>query len=263
MVARSAPALYFCRMSSKSWNSLASDFENDVLEITTHDLSGALKQQVRRVAKGQKTAADLGCGPGSLLPLLCRQFRTVHAVDYAAELLKVAGQRYKFTNVQYLKHDLAGKKALPFKVDVTFSVNALICKSDDMRHNMAKTLWQATKKKGRCVVVVPSMESVTHVHQALARCNERDGMSRAQAVAAMNRHYKKTILSQVGGIVSIGGVPTKCYTREEISIFLAETGFTIEKILRVEYPWSEEIDHAPRWLKEPYPWDWLVVGKKR
>ena len=249
-------------MSIKSWNSLASDFEDDVLEIATHDLRGVLKEQVKRAAKGRTTAADLGCGPGSLLPLLCNKFKTVYAVDYAAELLKVAEQRNDFSNVQYLKHDLAGKEALPFAVDVTFCVNTLICKSDSMRHNMGQSLWHATKKKGLCVVVVPSMESVTHVYQTLVRCNERDKMSRSRAIAAMNRIYKKEVLSPVDGIVNIGGAATKCYTREEISIFLSEFGFNVEQILRIEYPWSEEIDHAPRWLKEPYPWDWVVVGRR-
>jgi len=249
-------------MSIKSWNSLASDFENDVLEIASNDLRGVLKQQVEGAAKGHTTAADLGCGAGSLLPLLCSNFKTVYAVDYAAELLKVAEQRNDFSKVQYLKHDLAGKKPLPFAVDVTFCVNTLICKSEAKRHNMAKSLWQATKKKGLCVVVVPSMESITHVYQAFARCKVRAGMSRNQAVTAMNRIYKKEVLSHVGGIVSIGGAATKCYTREEISIFLAEAGFTVEQILRIEYPWSEEIENAPRWLKEPYPWDWLILGRK-
>lgn len=249
-------------MSSKSWNSLASDFENDVLEIANHDLLGVLKKQVECVAKGRATAADLGCGPGSLLPLLCSNFETVYAVDYAAELLKVAEQKHNFINAQYLVHNLAGKKPLPFAVDVTFSVNTLISKSDDMRQGIARSLWHATKKNGMCVVVVPSMESITHVCQSMVRCKVSDGMSRSRAVAAMNRSYKKEVLSQVGGIVSIGEVPTKCYTREEIEIFLTETGFNIEQILRIEYPWSEEFDHSPGWLKEPYPWDWLVLGNK-
>jgi len=250
-------------MSIKSWNSLASDFEKDVLEIANRDFRGVLKKQVNRAAKGRTTAADLGCGPGSLLPLLCNNFKTVHAVDYAAELIKVAKQRYDFKNVEYRVHDLAGKKPLPFTADVTFSVNALINKSDSMRHNMAKSLWNATKKKGACVVVVPSMESITHVYQAMVRCKARSEKSRTQSIAAMNRIYKKEVLSPVGGIVSIGGTPTKCYTREEIGIFLSEVGFTIEEIFRIEYPWSEEIDHAPRWLKDPYPWDWLIIGRKR
>lgn len=249
-------------MSVKSWNSLASDFENDVLEIANHDLRGILKEQVEGVAKGHATAADLGCGAGSLLPLLCSNFKTVQAVDYADDLLKVAEQRNCFTNAQYLKHNLAGKEPLPFAVDVTFCVNTLICKSDAMRHNIAQSLWHATKKKGMCVVVVPSMESITHVYQAMVRCKVSDGMSRSRAEAAMNRSYKNEVLSHVGGIVSIGEVPTKCYTREEIAIFLSETGFDIEQVLRIEYPWSEEFDHAPRWLKEPYPWDWLILGRR-
>lgn len=250
-------------MSTHYWNSLASDFENDVLEIADHDFRGVLKQQIKHISKGRSTAADLGCGPGSLLPLLCNQFKTVHAVDYAAELIKLARQRYDYKNVEYHVHDLAGKKNLPFAAEVTLSVNALITHNDAMRQNMAKSLWRTTKKNGRCLVVVPSMESITHVYQAMVRCKKRDKMKHSRAVAAMNRIYQKEVLSPVGGIVDIGGTPTKCYTREEIDLFLSDVGFDIEQISRVEYPWSEEIDHAPRWLKDPYPWDWLVIGHKK
>lgn len=250
-------------MSVKSWNSLASDFENDVLEIATHDLNGVLKEQVECIAKGRPIAADLGCGPGSLLPLIYDKFKKVYAVDYAAELINVAKQRYDFNNIEYLVHDLIGKKRLPFTADVTFSVNALITKSDSDRRHMAKSLCRATKRNGACVVVVPSMESVTHAYQAMVRCKVRDKMNHNRALAAVNRIYNKDVLSQVGGIVSIGGTPTKCYTREEIAIFLTDAGFDVENILRIEYPWSEEFDNPPRWLKAPYPWDWLIIGRKK
>ena len=106
------------------------------------------------------------------------------------------------------------------------------------------------------------MESVIHVYQSLVRCSVREKEDRRKAVRDITRLYKKEVLSPVEGIVSIGGTPTKCFTREEISIFLSEIGFTVDDILRVEYPWTEDIDDAPRWLKEPFPWDWLIISRK-
>lgn len=249
-------------MDIKYWNSLASGFDNHVFEIVHSDMHGILKEQVGLVAKGNKTAADLGCGTGSLLPHLCSKFKTVYAVDFAARILSVAKQRNDSANVQYLTHNLAGVNPLPFTVDVTFSVNSLICTSNSKRQNIAQSIWRATKKNGLCVVVVPSMESVIHTYQALVRCKVRNETDHRHAIRTMDRLYKKEVLSSVDGVVSIGGTPTKCYTREEITIFLSDIGFTIERVLRVEYPWTEILDNTPRWLKEPYPWDWCILGRR-
>ena len=249
-------------MSIESWNSLAHNFDENVLEISNHDLNGVINEQIKRLAKNGDTAADLGCGPGSLLPHLAKKFDTVYAVDYADELLRTAKERNGERNVKYFCHDLTSTKPLPFTADVTFSVNALITADHASRKAIAQSLWHTTRKNGFNVVVVPSMESTLHVYQTLVRINDHQERSRGQAVRDMDRLHKKEVLSPVDGIVSIGGVPTKCFTREEIVIFLSEIGFIVEEVSKVEYPWSEEIDDSPRWLEGPYPWDWLIVRHK-
>jgi hypothetical protein len=37
----------------------------------------------------------------------------------------------------------------------------------------------------------------------------------------------------------------------------------VASIEKVEYDWSTEFADPPRWMKDPYPWDWLVLSKKR
>lgn len=249
-------------MNIKYWNSLASDFEDNVLEIANHDLQGVIEEQVERMAKEGAVAADLGCGTGSLLPYLSNKFEKVYAVDYADELLNVAKKKYKYKNVEYICHDLISKKSLPFSADVTFSVNSLISDKHANRQAIAQSLWRSTNKQGFSMVVVPSLESVTHVYQTLVRCNVRQQIDRREAVSDITHLYKNEVISPVDGIVSIGGTLTKCFTREEITVFLSEIGFTIEDVQRVEYAWDEEIEDAPRWLKEPYPWDWLIISRK-
>lgn len=249
-------------MSIESWNLVAPDLDEQVFEVAAHDLNGIIVEQVRKLAKNATTAADLGCGAGSLLPSLCSKFKKVYAVDYADELLKVAKKKNDFTNIKYICHNLAGTKPLSFSADVTFSINVLISKNHAHRQAMVQSLWRVTRRNGYCVVVVPSMESISHIYQTLVRCSMREDKSHRKAVNDVNRLYKKEVISPIEGIVSIGGIPTKCYTREEIAIVLSEAGFSIDEILRVEFPWSEEIEHAPHWLKGPYPWDWLVLARK-
>jgi ubiquinone/menaquinone biosynthesis C-methylase UbiE len=88
-------------MDTKYWNSLAKNFEDHVLEISAQDKHGVLKNEIAKAAKGAITAADLGCGTGSLLPLLSPKFKTVYAVDYAAELLEKAERRFHLKNIRY------------------------------------------------------------------------------------------------------------------------------------------------------------------
>jgi len=249
-------------MSVKTWNALSSNFDEHVMEIANEDLHGIISEQIERLAGKSSTAADLGCGPGSLLPHLCSRFENVYAVDYADQLLNIARERYNYRNVEYYCHNLASTSSLPFSADVTFSVNALITDDYNDRKAIAKSLWRTTRKGGVSVVIVPSMESVIHTYQTLVRCNDKDNMDHEQTVKDLNRLYSKEVLSPVDGIVNVGGAPTKCFTQDEIAILLSEVGFTVDQVQKVEYSWDEEIDDAPGWLTGPYPWDWLVVSRK-
>jgi hypothetical protein len=32
--------------------------------------------------------------------------------------------------------------------------------------------------------------------------------------------------------------------------------------VKLEYGWKTEFSHPPRWMKAPFPWDWLVTARK-
>ena len=249
-------------MSKTSWDSLAPCFEQNVMQIAEHDLDSTLKNEISRVAKGRRLAADLGCGVGSLLPLLCRNFSTVYAVDFSPALLNEAQRRLTNPNVRFIQHNLAGDKRLPIVADVTFCVNALITARPSNRRKIARSVFNATKKNGFALVVVPSLESVFHTYHTIVRCNVKDGYENHKALRSVNRLFKNEVLSPADGIVNIGGSPTKCFMREEIMNFLSDIGFEVEKVQRIQYPWHEEMTDAPTWLKAPYPWDWLVIARR-
>lgn len=253
-------------MNRKHWDILAGDFEASVLEISNQDLGGVLEEEVDRLATGLKSrgvAADLGCGPGSLLPVLARKFGTVYGVDFAAKLLEEAGRRCEAPNLRLLQHSLTGGKPLPFKADVSFCVNALINPRAGLREKMLRAVRGATKKGGRCVFVVPALESTLHTFQAMIRCRVKEGAGHARELRLADGVFKEEVLSPVGGIVDIGSVATKCFLREELVTVLEDARFAVERIRKIEFSWDEEIENAPDWLKAPYPWDWLVVARKR
>ena len=59
------------------------------------------------------------------------------------------------------------------------------------------------------------------------------------------------------------GNADKNFLQDEIAQLLDEHGADVEAVTRVEFPWKEEIDHAPAWLGAPTPWDWIAEGTVR
>ena len=60
----------------------------------------------------------------------------------------------------------------------------------------------------------------------------------------------------------IDGVPTKHWLREELQVALRAAGFVVESVDKVEYGWDTEFPDPPRWMKDPWPWDWAVAARR-
>ena len=64
---------------------------------------------------------------------------------------------------------------------------------------------------------------------------------------------KSNLLSYIRETQNSSNAPCKVFNnnyREE---------YEIEKI---EYAWDADFEDAPRWMQDPYPWDWLIVARK-
>src|SRR5947208_2002177 len=90
------------------WSRAAAKYETDFIDPYRSDVRNPLLANLQQLADTlNKTAADLGCGIGPLLPILAEQFQTVYAVDFADGMLERAHQRCQGTiNIQFLKCSL-------------------------------------------------------------------------------------------------------------------------------------------------------------
>lgn len=246
----------------ENWDSLAATYERDLLEIVCGEGGGTLEEELAALADPSRRVADLGCGPGSLLPFLVERFGEVIAVDYAQELLEVARRRCRSRKVEFHCHDLSNGKDLPFKVEVACCVNALIDPDRGKRTRMARAVASSLVPKGAAVIVVPALESVFHVYHTLERIRQREGGSAGFTEKQADRMLRQEVDSFAGGIIRVGGILTKYWMREELVALLADHGLSPRRVRKVEYGWREEIDHPPAWLKGAMPWDWLVVAEK-
>lgn len=250
-------------MDRAYWDGLADRFDDEVLKILDRDRDGRLAAVLDRLASPRKTVADLGCGNGSLLPLLAPRFRDVHAVDLSGRLLAAAQSRFAaLNNVRYVEADLAAPLRLDRRVDVVVCVNVLIHPDPAVRSGILDNAVTALKRRGCLVLVVPAYESLLHTYRTIVEVNVDLGVDRSQAVSEVEAVYAEEVVSAVDGIVRFGTEPTKLHTAEEVHAILSDHGLVRAHAERIEFDWSEMIDDAPAGLGAPYPWDWLFTARK-
>src|SRR5688572_23891968 len=109
------------------WSLAARSYEKDFIDPYRQDVANPLLKFLERLVNPKKTAADLGCGIGPLLPHLAPRFAQVHAVDFAAGMLERAKQKAaKFTNIQFHHASFLNLEPLYHKVDIALAVNSLV-----------------------------------------------------------------------------------------------------------------------------------------
>jgi len=251
-------------MNKKYWNSLAGTYESQVFDVLGHDRRNLIQDQMDELGSPEKTVSDLGCGIGHFLPMLSERFERVFAVDLAGECLDRAKESCrKLDNVDYASVDLSKPGADLPRADVTLCVNSLMTPSLAKRLAFIQNVSDQLRTGGRLVLVVPSLESALLTDHRLVEWHLREGMSPAEALRAAHDLGKVPGAGRLRqGILYTGGTLTKHYLQEELTAMLGMHSHQVRRILKLEYPWSTEFESPPRWLKAPFPWDWLVVAEK-
>jgi len=251
-------------MDRTYWDALAPKYQAVVLDAISNDRRGVLRKTLAALATRGGIAGDLGCGIGIALPTLASCFREVYGFDFSASSLKRAQRKCRhLTNVRLVQLDLRNVQGSPVLVDVGLSTNVLISpRPRDRRAALAGSL-ALIRAGGRIVLVVPSIEAVLYSLAREIEWHERSGMRPGAAAARVDTGHLANIRAVRDGIVVRGAVRTKHYLREELEVFLTQSGVAVETVEKLEYAWSTEFARPPRWMREPYPWDWLAVGRKR
>lgn len=246
------------------WNQVAEKYSDEIFSVLEHDESNLIAERIEKAASDKGAASDLGCGIGKFLPLLSCNFRHVYAYDISEKCIGQARNNCsKFRNIDYIKADLAKRTVKMPNADLALCVNSVIMPSISQRHRYFRNISEHLNPGGHLVLVVPSFESAIYAKIRLIEWNQRIGIGNGAAVMAVwngNNRQKASHLQQ--GIVNIDHVPTKHYLKEELVALLHDLGFDIIEVLKIEYAWKTEFDNPPHWLKEPYPWDWLVTARK-
>jgi len=252
-------------MSQSHWDKIAPCYDSEIFDVLANDCNGTVLLHISRFASKKSVAGDFGCGVGKFLPTLSKQFRLVHAMDISGVCLNVARQRCRhLDNIEYQRVDLADDSAMLAKVDFALSVNVAIMACRRTFAGILNNISKSLRPGGHFVLVVPSLESMLFAEFRLIQWNLKTGMTHAQAISASVEETEGLLdLRLEERMVDIDGVATKHYLKEELIVLLKDLRFDVASIEKVEYEWSTEFEQPPRWMKKPYPWDWLVLSEKR
>jgi SAM-dependent methyltransferase len=245
-------------MVARDWDRVASDYFGEVVSPLSAGVPGALLRALDAVADPRRrTAGDLGCGIGTLLPALAERFRHVRAVDFSAAMLARARAACRASHVTMHRLDLADLGRLANRLDVAVSVNAILTPDPARLDCMFGELRRVLRPGGALVAVFAAMEPVLYqaylIHQRERR--QHDGV---RARRRADRILERTRYDFVHATYREGAHTQKFFYAFELVHRLRRAGFRRIRLGRVTYPWNDAIGGYERFPGEPPMWDWLV-----
>jgi SAM-dependent methyltransferase len=248
-------------MDRKYWERIAPNYNEEIFDVLQNDKSGKIVAAIEQTASKEKTVTDIGCAVGKWIPLLATAFKHVIATDISATNLELAKEKCKhYTNVDYVRMDMSADTLTVTPCDTAICINAILTDNLKKRINFFQSLNLCLNAGGNLILVVPSLESKLYTNIIANRWkvddDHKEKIESADKAFALAKNIKQ-------GVTDIDNVPTKHYIKEELELLLTLERFTVERIEKINYTWKTEFTNPPKWLKEPYPWDWMCIAKKK
>ncbi|MEI9921511.1 MAG: class I SAM-dependent methyltransferase [Bacteroidota bacterium] len=237
------------------WNKIGSGYQDEIFDVFQSDRLKIIPKIIAKHANPEHTAIDFGCGTGRAFEYLSPSFKSVFAVDISDNLLAIAKQS-GFNNITFKQHDLT--KPLKASADFGFCCNVVMLPEVELNRKMLKNIRQSIKGGGSVAIVMPSLESFFYSGWRLIEwCKKQKEDVDASDLSG----FKGSKRDLIEGIVRIDNVKTKHYLESELVVLFTEAGFKNITITKVEYDWTSEFTSPPKWMKEPYPWDWIIEAR--
>jgi SAM-dependent methyltransferase len=248
-------------MDRTYWEKMAPAYNDEIFDVLHNDKKAIIRSAIKKFSSRSETAIDIGCAVGKWLPVLSPVFKKVYAADISATNLAIAKKNYpQYNNVEYLQVNMSGNKIKVPRCDFAICINAILTPSLKDRNIFFRSLSASVKKGGHIILVVPSLESYLLANIVGNQWKiDRDIL--AKKISGKEAMLKWNDIKQ--GNADIDHVPTKHYLQEELQLLLSREGFVMEECKKIEYKWDTEFLKPPKWLKAPYPWDWMIIAMKK
>jgi SAM-dependent methyltransferase len=242
----------------RHWSAAAAGYEKEFIDPYRADVKNPLPRWLDRLTDPKKTAADLGCGIGPLLPTLAAKFAQVYGVDFAEGMLTRARQRCRtLKNVTLLQGSLTDLSALAGKIDVAVAINSLIMPDIADAEKALGQIRASLRPGGVFLAIVPAMDAVHYhtmllVDRALAQGKPYDVARKNAAYHGEHAYYDFAF-----GQYRYGGMEQHFWQPFEIRHRWKKAGFERVRLRRVWLSW-DQFNGEKELRRHRPPWDWFV-----
>ena len=248
---------------AERWSGVAKSYEVEFVDPYLPEVRNPLPAALEQLAgDGSKTAADLGCGVGPLLPLLARRFRHVFAVDFAEGMLERSRERCAgLTNVEFLRRGFNDLTPLAGRVDVAVAVNSLVLPDVGELEQALSQVHAALQPGGQFLGIVPAMDAVHYFTMLLLDRARQAGMPAAQARKNAAHHAEHSLYDFAFGEFRYQGLEQHFWQPFEVKYRLRRAGFRHVRLRKVRLAWHQ-FGCARDLGDQPPPWDWFFQARR-
>ncbi len=245
----------------RQWSRHAAQYEDLFLDPYAPGVDNPLWAALDAVPDAErKTAADLGCGTGPLLPRLADRFGRIIAIDFATSMIERARERVPADapdRIAFLQRPMHELDDLAGQVDVAVAVNSLVMPDLRLIDRTLRAIRASLRPGGQFLGIVPSIDAIAYhamllVDRALERGHSPKEAERLAAMQIERRYYDFAF-----GRFRFQGLHQKFWQPFEIEHRLARAGFTSIGLAKVLYPWNDSLAGAEELAEFPRSWDWF------
>ncbi|MDD5054074.1 MAG: class I SAM-dependent methyltransferase [Candidatus Nanoarchaeia archaeon] len=256
-------------MKSTHWDKMSSDYFNQINSPFSKGIRNPIFKRLKSIKNSKnKSVLEIGCGTGTLIPFLSKNFKKVVAIDISKQMIEKSKKESEgLKNVELKAMDALNIGRLKQEFDAIVCVNSLIMPNIVKINAILKKINKSLKKNGWLIGIFPSFDST--IHQALItydkeyekRKDRRKARIATSKILSFKRH------DFVYGFVYANEAENrqKHYFRFELEYRLKKAGFLKIKIGKVHYPWSDFEDPEPSRFNDPIyekMWDWAISARK-
>jgi SAM-dependent methyltransferase len=246
---------------AKSWSAAAAGYEDDFIDPYHPDVDNPLWTALDRLAHPKRTAADLGCGVGPLLPQLARRFGRVLGVDFAEGMLERARERCQgLVNVELHRLHFLQLSQLPGPVDVAVAVNSLVLPDSVQLNESLQAIRALLQPCGHLLGIVPAMDSVHYLTMLLVDRARQTGMPEGKARQNSAKHAEHCYYDFAFSRFHYKGLDQHFWFPFEVRYRLRQAGFRQVKLARVRLSWQQFGALSDLHCLPP-PWDWFFHAR--
>jgi SAM-dependent methyltransferase len=255
-------------MNEDDWDRISKDYHDEIISPITDSVNANLLfdaiTKKNKKKNSELVVGDLGCGTGGLISFLSENFNHVHALDFSSGMIDQAKLRNaSLDNVSYYVQDLGDLSQLKNTLDVAITVNSILVADIAKLQAIIAQIFDAVKSGGKCVAVLPAMESYLYQAMLLIDSQIDTGLTQAEAVKKAKSWVRPKEYDFLQGLITFGGDTQKTFYTFEILHRFKKAGFVNLRLEKIHYDWSAWKDAGQTYFPdEESPWDWLLVCDK-